>query len=939
MNDQLDNYSQTSISTQKDTLFSIIKNFHKNSSQFQNLTFYFQGIVECNINKSGEIFYFKLFLRKVEIGESSWVEIMMYDISSTKKIEKVDQTIYLKEKILSKIAHEFKTPLICVIALAEEIYNYLKKNFTMEEYNVIKKKIRHVRNLSNYTLFLISDITQGLNNSSQNETNKLSEEKDHQIRGSSNDREFRSSGAENSPVLNSYIRYSNKKVGAQVIVNMEEVYLYDIFKFCYRILKTLLIYNKNKISFIKPRREFDKQLKNVKIKTDPLRLKQILLNLVSNSVKFTQSGSITLVAKKDDKYSCIKVGVEDTGVGIKSEDLHKVFKDFNMLDEHMNMNFFGTGLGLSISLNLAELLGYQLRVHSLPGQGSFFYLNIGYDYLRNADFRKIKKSNSQSKLELPKVSKSNSTIINMSGFNNVYFNDDKENLGNKILNNSDRNLLKTFNFVNSREIIANKNNLALLIGFAKNNNIKKKFDTSKTLKLKNKHFNVDEFEKYKNNEREKDATPHRPFSFNNTSKNLIFSNGDNPKKIIRNPNFSLFQRQEDIPKNLFLEDKQEWVEDYTRNSGNSVNVGLGQHSPTNPVNPHITHKSFKNNSKSSTMKILRKEDSASSVDSGKTLKKPTFFNYDNLKRLKSKFMNEDSHTTSNNYIFNTNYINQDPASNVEINNNIIVHPQNLGSSFNSRLSSEDDDSLSYSSNLNSGIEIKIDTNNVLVNKPKSKKSHKSIPKNQSITMENQIGHSLNLSDLISNTISQVQSQNPSQTNLNTISLQGHSANSNKCNGQIRPPSQIQSQLNLPIYKILIIDDNLLILNFLENLILKILKDNNVLNYKIIRGMDGVDLIKNIIDDQKSGNLIKCVFIDENMEFMNGSESIQIVKKLEASNKIKFVQIVRFTADDNQIKPTCSRNSSGNTFQTEIFLNKPPKKKEVIKLLKLFKIIL
>jgi signal transduction histidine kinase/CheY-like chemotaxis protein len=935
MNDQLANNPQTSNSTQKDTLFSIIKNFQKNSSQFQNLAFYFQGIVECNINKSSEIFYFKLFLRKVEIGESSWVEIMMYDISSTKKIEKVDQTIYLKEKILSKIAHEFKTPLICVIALAEEIYNYLKENITMEEYKVIKKKIRHVRDLSNYTLYLISDITQGLNSSSPKEENQLSEEKDPQKRGSSNDREYKSSGAENSPVLNSFIKYSNKKVGAQVIVNMEKVYLYDIFKFCYRILKTLLIYNKNKISFIKPKREFDKQLKNVKIKTDPLRLKQILLNLVSNSVKFTQSGSITLVAKKDDKFSCLKLGVQDTGVGIKSEDLHKVFKDFNMLDEHMNMNFFGTGLGLSISLNLAELLGYQLRVHSQPGQGSFFYLNIGYEFLRNADFKIIKKSKSQYKLEFPKGSKSNSTMLNMSVFSNVYFNDDKENQENKFLNNSDRNLFKTFSFINSQEMNTNQNNLALL------NNIKKKYDTSKTFKLRNKHFNVDEFEKYKKkNEREREATPQVPFSFTNSTKNLIYTNVDNSKKIIRNPNFSLFQKQEDIPNNLFLEDNKEWAGDYTRNSGKSVNVGIAEDSQTNPENHHITPKSLKNDSKLSTMEDLRKKDSASSIDSGKTLKKTTNFNYDNLKRLKSQFRNEDSRMTSNRNVLNTNYINKEDDSKVEINNNFIVKQKNLGSGFNSRSSSEDNDSLSYSSNLNSGMEIKIDTNNVLVNKPKSKKSNKSIPKNQSITLENQIGHSLNLSDLMSNTISQVQSQNPSQTNLNTISLQGHSAKSNKSHGQIQPPSQIQSQLNVPTYKILIIDDNMLILNFLENLLLKILKENNVINYKIIRGMDGVDLIKNVIDDQKNGNLIKIVFIDENMEFMNGSESIQIVRKLEASNKIKSVQIVRFTADDNQIQPTGLQNSSDtNTFHTEIYLNKPPKKKEVINLLKLFKIIL
>lgn len=95
-------------------------------------------------------------------------------------------------------------------------------------------------------------------------------------------------------------------------------------------------------------------------------------------------------------------------------------------------------------------------------------------------------------------------------------------------------------------------------------------------------------------------------------------------------------------------------------------------------------------------------------------------------------------------------------------------------------------------------------------------------------------------------------------------------------------------------KVLIIDDNMFILNSLETSMNKIFKQCN-LNIDIIKGTDGSDLIKYVIDDEKMGNKIKCVFIDENMEFINGSEAIDFIRRLEKLNKIKKVNICMISA--------------------------------------------
>jgi signal transduction histidine kinase len=110
------------------------------------------------------------------------------------------------------------------------------------------------------------------------------------------------------------------------------------------------------------------------LETDRAKVKQILLNLVSNAVKFTPSGSISVGAAYDKRRRQMRISVTDTGIGIAPQEQERIFEDFRQADSSMARKYGGAGLGLSISRRLAEMLQGALRLVSSPGQGSIFTL-------------------------------------------------------------------------------------------------------------------------------------------------------------------------------------------------------------------------------------------------------------------------------------------------------------------------------------------------------------------------------------------------------------------------------------------------------------------------------------------------------------------------------------------------------------------------------------
>jgi signal transduction histidine kinase len=110
--------------------------------------------------------------------------------------------------------------------------------------------------------------------------------------------------------------------------------------------------------------------------TDRLKTKQILINLVGNALKFTREGGVEISAERVPDASAVRISVKDTGVGIRPEDIPFLFQEFKQPDPAAVREFGGTGLGLAIVRKLTGLLGGSVLVESEPGKGSLFTVTL-----------------------------------------------------------------------------------------------------------------------------------------------------------------------------------------------------------------------------------------------------------------------------------------------------------------------------------------------------------------------------------------------------------------------------------------------------------------------------------------------------------------------------------------------------------------------------------
>ena len=310
-----------------------------------------------NLNEfTKKTFYFEVSFRSFPLkGDSFIIDVVFNDITTIKSAEKYLIESRLKHTLFSKIAHEFKTPLTSIIATIEEV----EINFKNKKYSEIGNHLANINNLSNYTIFLINDIIQY----SSNDTNKIK-------------------------------------------IRKEIVDLRAICNFCLNIEKCLLNARSSKNN-VKAILEYDDRIDDYEIELDEIRLKQILLNLISNATKFTKSGFIRIKAElitldkaefNHESEQCdsdfesqminrqngfnklVKLSVKDTGIGLKPEDVKKIIKNKDdgliVISTENDYNKLGSGLGLNIVKTLCELLDIKLRVESKYGNGSLFYLLI-----------------------------------------------------------------------------------------------------------------------------------------------------------------------------------------------------------------------------------------------------------------------------------------------------------------------------------------------------------------------------------------------------------------------------------------------------------------------------------------------------------------------------------------------------------------------------------
>ncbi|MFO1527677.1 MAG: ATP-binding protein [Turneriella sp.] len=155
---------------------------------------------------------------------------------------------------------------------------------------------------------------------------------------------------------------------------------FDLISLCNNIMQTAQFHG-HRNSGVETRIEFDENLPRL-MRGDEARLSQVLLNFLSNALKFTHRGSVTFRVRylaADAGKSHIAFEIEDTGIGIPDEQIPRLFESFSPVSRETAARYGGTGLGLAITRHLVEMQGGRISVTSTPGKGSLFSFSIWFD--------------------------------------------------------------------------------------------------------------------------------------------------------------------------------------------------------------------------------------------------------------------------------------------------------------------------------------------------------------------------------------------------------------------------------------------------------------------------------------------------------------------------------------------------------------------------------
>ncbi len=200
----------------------------------------------------------------------------------------------------------------------------------------------------------------------------IRESRDETINGYASN--IKAAGATLLGIINDILDFSKIEAGKIEIIPVD----YDLSEMLYELVTMIRVRADEKSLFLKL--DFDSEIPRM-LNGDEVRIKQIITNILTNAVKYTEKGSITFsigyekVQDHPDEI-LLKVSVQDTGIGIRQEDLEKLFTEFERIEEKRNRNIEGTGLGMNITKNLLEKMGSQLDVSSEYGKGSVFSFKL-----------------------------------------------------------------------------------------------------------------------------------------------------------------------------------------------------------------------------------------------------------------------------------------------------------------------------------------------------------------------------------------------------------------------------------------------------------------------------------------------------------------------------------------------------------------------------------
>ena len=253
-----------------------------------------------------------------------WNRRLAREISLRRKIEgelmeakeAAESANRVKSAFLASMSHELRTPLNSIVGFTGIILNELAGPLNLEQ----KKQMKMVKGSSHHLLNLINDVLD-----------------------------------------------ISKIEAGELQVSYEKFSMRDVVNHVAESLKPLAEQKGLTLS-VEIGSEVDM------ISSDERRVRQILINLANNAIKFTEKGTVKIVCLKRD--SRIEVEVTDSGIGIKDEDIDKLFKPFQQLDTGISRRYEGTGLGLSVCKRILEMLGGDIRVKSQFGKGSTFAFTL-----------------------------------------------------------------------------------------------------------------------------------------------------------------------------------------------------------------------------------------------------------------------------------------------------------------------------------------------------------------------------------------------------------------------------------------------------------------------------------------------------------------------------------------------------------------------------------
>jgi signal transduction histidine kinase/CheY-like chemotaxis protein len=253
----------------------------------------------------------------LELGDTNRGVVALY-AELDERAEQLRKAGELKTRFLSNMSHEFRTPLNSILALSRLLLDRIDGELTPEQ----ERQVGYIRRSAESLLELVNDLLD-----------------------------------------------LAKVEAGKVEVKATSFTVSNLFGALRGALRPLQV--SPSVELI-----FDRADDMPELLTDEAKVAQILRNLISNALKFTEKGEVRVRAEYDGESKLATFSVRDTGIGIGPDDQTRIFEEFSQIDTRLQRKTKGTGLGLPLSRSLAELIGGTIRVESVLGQGSVFTLAI-----------------------------------------------------------------------------------------------------------------------------------------------------------------------------------------------------------------------------------------------------------------------------------------------------------------------------------------------------------------------------------------------------------------------------------------------------------------------------------------------------------------------------------------------------------------------------------